>query len=220
MTIRERFGRQLEYIREDVLRLGNMVEHALQRSMRSLETWNTTLAAQVIQDDVQINTAQQNLEERVITLIATQQPVASDLRLLGTVFAIATELERIGDYASSIARRLQRVSGRSILVTPPTALNEMAALAQKMLNLSLDAFLRQDTDMAHSLSQYDDRVDALEDRLQSELIELAQKEPQRLESVLDMLDIVDALERVADRATNIGERVIYLATSEIEELNP
>ena len=181
---------------------------------------NTTLAAQVIQDDVQINTAQQNLEERVITLIATQQPVASDLRLLGTVFAIATELERIGDYASSIARRLQRVSGRSILVTPPTALNEMAALAQKMLNLSLDAFLRQDTDMAHSLSQYDDRVDALEDRLQSELIELAQKEPQRLESVLDMLDIVDALERVADRATNIGERVIYLATSEIEELNP
>jgi phosphate transport system protein len=89
-----------------------------------------------------------------------------------------------------------------------------------MLNLSLEAFLRQDTDMAHSLSQYDDRVDALEDRLQSELIELAQHEPQRLESVLDMLDMVHALERVADRATNIGERVIYLATSEIEELNP
>jgi phosphate transport system protein len=220
MTIRERFSRQLEYIREDVLRLGNMVEHALQRSMRSLETWNTTLAAQVIQDDAQIDTAQQNLEERVITLIATQQPVASDLRLLGTVFAIATELERIGDYACSIARRLQRVSGRSVLVTPPTALNEMAAVAQKMLNLSLEAFLRQDTDMAHSLSQYDDRVDALEDRLQSELIELAQHEPQRLESVLDMLDMVHALERVADRATNIGERVIYLATSEIEELNP
>jgi phosphate transport system protein len=220
MTIRERFSRQLEYIREDVLRLGNMVEHALQRSMRSLETWNTTLAAQVIQDDAQIDTAQQNLEERVITLIATQQPVASDLRLLGTVFAIATELERIGDYACSIARRLQRVSGRSVLVTPPTALNEMAAVAQKMLNLSLEAFLRQDTDMAHSLSQHDDRVDALEDRLQSELIELAQHEPQRLESVLDMLDMVHALERVADRATNIGERVIYLATSEIEELNP
>jgi len=220
MIVRERFARQLETLREDLMRLGNMVEHALQRAMQSLETWNTTLAAQVIQDDAQIDVARLQAEERVTTLIATQQPVASDLRLLGAVFAIASELERIGDYASSIARRLQRVTKRSTLVAPPPALTEMASLAQKMLNISLDAFLRQDSAMAHTLAEHDDKVDKLEDKLREELIAMARKDPQRIEAVLDMLDMVHALERVADRATNIGERVIYLETSIMEELNP
>ncbi len=217
---RERFARQLEDLREDLLRLGNRVEHALQRALRSLETWNTTLAAQVIQDDKEIDIAKQTVEERVIMLIATQQPVASDLRLLGSVFAIATELERIGDYASSIARRLQRVSSRPMLVTPPAGLSEMAAISQKMLNMSLEAFLRQDIDMVHRMAEFDDRVDQFEDRLREEMLELAQKEPKRIESILDILDMVHALERAADRATNIGERVIYLETNTIEELNP
>jgi phosphate transport system protein len=217
---RERFARQLEDLREDLLRLGSRVEHALQRALRSLETWNTSLAAQVIQDDKEIDIAKQAVEERVIMLIATQQPVASDLRLLGSVFAIATELERIGDYASSIARRLQRVSSRPVLVTPPAGLGEMAALAQKMLNMSLEGFLRQDVDMVHRMAEFDDRVDQFEDKLREELIELAHKEPKRIEAILDILDMVHALERAADRATNIGERVIYLETNAIEELNP
>jgi phosphate transport system protein len=217
---RERFARQLEDLREDLLRLGNRVEHALQRSVRSIETWNTTLAAQVIQDDKEIDIAKQTVEERVIMLIATQQPVASDLRLLGSVFAIATELERIGDYASSIARRLQRVSSRPMLVTPPAGLSEMAAISQKMLNMSLEGFLRQDVAMVHRMAEFDDRVDQFEDRLREEMLELAQKEPKRIESILDILDMVHALERAADRATNIGERVIYLETNAIEELNP
>jgi phosphate transport system protein len=216
---RERFKRQLSELREDLLRLGNQVEHALERAMRSLETWNTSLAAQVIDDDNEIDTARRNAEEQVITLIATQQPVAADLRLLGAVFAISSELERIGDYASSIARRLKRMTTRPMLVTPPGAMYEMASLSQKMLNTSLEAFLRQDTDMAHSLSELDNRVDELEDRLRGELIDQARKDPQRIEAVLDMLDIVHALERAADRATNIAERIIYLETSTIEELN-
>lgn len=219
-VIRERFARQLETLREDLLRLGNMVEHALQRSMRSLETWNTTLAAQVLQDDAEIDAARHYAEEQVIMLIATQQPVASDLRLLGMVFAISSELERIGDYACSIARRMQRSSRRSMIVTPPPAMNEMASLSQKMLQISLDAFLRQDVALAQSLAEYDDRVDKLEDRLRAELIDLARNDPQRIEAVLDLLDMVHALERAADRATNIGERVIYLETNETEELNP
>jgi len=197
-----------------------MVEHALQRSLRSIETWNTTLAAQVIQDDTEIDEARRNVEETVIMLIATQQPVASDLRLLGSVFAIATELERIGDYASSIARRLQRVTKRPRLVTPPPAINEMSSLVQKMLGICLDAFLRQDIAMAQSLAQYDNRADELEDKLRDELLATAHEDPQRIEAVLDILDVVHALERTADRTTNIGERVIYLVTNEVEELNP
>lgn len=220
MVVRERYIRQLDSVREDLLRLGNMVEHALQRAIRSLETWNTTLAAQVIQDDTEIDEARRNVEETVITLIATQQPVASDLRLLGSVFAIATELERIGDYASSIAKRLQRVTKRPRIVTAPPGINEMTSLVQKMLGICLDAFLKQSTDLAHSLIALDNRVDELEDTLRDELIAMAHEDSARIEAVLDLLDVVHALERAADRTTNIGERVIYLVTNEMEELNP
>lgn len=217
---RDRFTRQLATIREDLLRLGNRVEHALKRSIHCLETWDNMMAHQIVQEDTQIDIARHQAEDQVIKLIATQQPVASDLRLLGAVFAISSELERIGDYASSIARRLQRAMDRPVLVPPPQGLYEMAALAQKMLNISLESFLRQDSAMAQSLARYDDSVDELEERLSRELITLGQNDPQRLDAVLDMLDIVHALERAADRATNIGERVIYLKTCTMEELNP
>ncbi|NJN66120.1 MAG: phosphate signaling complex protein PhoU [Chloroflexaceae bacterium] len=218
--IRERFGRQLASLREDLLRLGSRVEHAMHHAIKSMETWNTTLASQVIDDDLQIDEAQRHAEEEVIKLIATQQPVASDLRLLGVVFAIASELERIGDYACSIARRLQRATRRPMLVVPPAGIYEMATLAQKMLNISLEAFLRQDSEMVRSLAELDEHVDQLEDKLREELIAIARNDPQRLEAVLDLLDVVHALERAADRATNIGERIIYLETSIMEELNP
>ncbi len=217
---RERFARQLGELREDLLRLGNRVEHAMKQAIRSLETWNTILASQVIYEDTEIDEARHNAEERVITLIATQQPVASDLRLLGAVFAISTELERIGDYASTIARRLQRSAGRALMIDVPHGLLEMASVAQEMLTLSMEAFLRQDVELANRLADYDNRVDGLETHLRDELLALAHADPQRIEAVLDMLDVVHALERVADRSTNIGERVIYLETSMLKELNP
>lgn len=217
---RDRYVHQLENLRDDLLRLGSMVEHALQLAMRSLETWNMTIAAQVINDDTEIDEARKTAENQVIILLATQQPVAGDLRLVGSVFAMATELERIGDYACGIARRVQSISKQPALVTPPSRLAEMGILARRMLNTSLDAFLRQDVELAQSLMVDEDHVDALEVKLRAELLQVAHAEPQRLEAVIDMIDIVHLLERVADRSTNIGERVIYMATSEVEELNP
>jgi phosphate transport system protein len=207
-------------LREELLRLGSIVEHALDQSIKCFETWDNELAEKIIKDDVEIDEARYHLEEKVISIIATQQPVASDLRLLGSVFAISTELERIGDYAASIARRQRRVSHRPMLVTPPAALPEMATHAQKMLSMSLDAFLRQDVQMAHDLGEYDEKVDELEDKLRDELIALAIEEPQRFEAVIDLLDVVHALERVADRSTNIAERIIYLETNIMKEINP
>jgi phosphate transport system protein len=218
--MRERFSRQMGSLRDDLLRLGSMVEYALDRSVRSLETWDTIAAAQILHDDARIDDAQHAAEEEVYRLMALQQPVATDLRLLGTVMAVATELERIGDYACGIARRIRRATRRPMLVTPPPALYEMATISQKMLHTSLDAFLHQDADMARSLSIDDERVDMLEDRLRSELIVIAHADAQKIEAVIDMLDVVHVLERVADRATNIGERVIYLVTSTTEALNP
>jgi phosphate transport system protein len=218
--VRERYTRQIGSVRDDLLRMGSMVEQALLRAMSSLDTWDSTAAAQIISDDAQIDGAWRALEERTIYLLATQQPiVASDLRLITVVTAIAGELERIGDYANIIARRVRRATRRSSLMTPPSQLKEMADLTLQMLNTSLDAFIRQDASLAHSLTQSDERVDELEDQLRAEIIALAKTDLETLEAAIDMLDVIHAFERAADRATNIGERVIYLATNSVETLN-
>jgi phosphate transport system protein len=217
---RNHYVHQLETLREDLLRLGSRVEHAILNAVRSLEQWDTVAAAQVIHDDNEIDNAHRATEKQVIKLIAAQSSDQDDPRLLVAAFAIAGELERIGDYACSIARRVGRMTRQPTLVPPPPALNEMTMLAQKILNISLESFLRQDADMAYGLQHLEERVDVLEDRLRMELIDMAHADPQRIESVVDMLDIVHAIERVSDRATNIGERVIYLTTSMTEELNP
>jgi|YNPBryunderm2012_1023409.scaffolds.fasta_scaffold02954_4 phosphate transport system protein len=218
--LRERYARQINSLREDLLRMGSMVEQALLHALHALETWDALEAARVTGDDPKIDAAWRDLEERTIRLLATQQPiVASDLRLITTVTAIAGELERIGDYANSIARRVRRAVRRPSLLLPPPQINEMATLAIQMINTSLEAFLRQDTDLAHSLSATDERVDELEDRLRERLIAEARARPEQLEAVIDLIEVVHALERSADRATNIGERVIYLCTSSTETIN-
>jgi len=184
--VRERYTRQIGSLREDLLRLGSMVEEALLRAITSLDTWDSTAASQVISDDAQIDAAWRALEERTIHLLATQQPVvASDLRLITVVTAIAGELERIGDYANIIARRVRRASRRSSFVTPPPAINEMATLTRQMVNTSLEAFLRQDSALAHSLTQSDERVDELEDLLRAEIIALAKADPEKIEAAID-----------------------------------
>ncbi|MEI7643948.1 MAG: phosphate signaling complex protein PhoU [Chloroflexales bacterium] len=218
--VRERYTRQIDSLRDDLLRLGSMVEQALLRAINCLDTWDSVAAAQIISDDAQIDDAWRALENRTIHLLATQQPVvASDLRLITVVTAIAGELERIGDYANIIARRVRRATRRPSLVTPPSAIKEMASLTLQMVNTSMEAFLRQDAAIAHSLTQSDERVDDLEDQLRAEIIAMAKADPEKVEAAIDMIDVVHALERAADRSTNIGERVIYLATSHVESLN-
>ncbi|MBP1465383.1 phosphate signaling complex protein PhoU [Candidatus Chloroploca sp. M-50] len=218
--IRERYAHQIAGLREDLLRMGSMVEQALLRAIYALETWDVAIAAQIIHDDASIDDAWRNLEERTIHLLATQQPVvASDLRLCAVVTAIAGELERIGDYANSIAKRVRQATRRPALMTPPPQTQEMGRLALQMVNTSLQAFLLQDVDLAHGLAASDERVDELEDLLRAEVIAIAKGDPVLFEAAVDMLDIIHALERSADRATNIGERVIYLATNSVETLN-
>lgn len=217
---RDAYVRQIDDLREDLLRLGSMVEHALMNAVRSLDSWDTVAAAQVIADDSKIDAIHRTTEEQITHLIAARKSEGSDPRLLIAAFAIAGELERIGDYACNIARRVERITRQPAMVSTPPALREVTALTRKMLNASLEAFLRQDVNLAYSLSDDEERVDRLEQRLRAELFSLARLEPQRIEAAVGMIEIVHALERVADRATNIGERVIYLATSTTEELNP
>jgi phosphate transport system protein len=218
--LRERYAHQIGGLRDDLLRMGSMVEQALLRALKALDTWDTAMAAQVINDDSRIDEVWRSLEERTITLLATQQPiVASDLRLCTVVTAIAGELERIGDYANAIAKRVRSATRRPALLPPPSQIQEMARLTLQMVNTSLQAFLLQDADLAHSLTASDERVDELEDLLRAEIIASAKDDPARFEAAIDMIDVIHALERSADRATNIGERVIYLVTNSVETLN-
>ncbi len=216
--VRHHYVQQLETLREDLLAMGNTVEKALEQALKSLQTWDENLATQVIQSDSRIDMTQHQVEERAIVLMATQQPVASDLRMIGSVYAMVTELERIGDYAKHVARRLRRVLKRSVLVTPPPALFDMSALAQKMLRTSLDAFLNQDTDVAQGMLADFERVSQFEATLRKELVTLAQTHPERIEAVLDLLDVIHALSRISARTINIAERVIYIETNTMEDL--
>ncbi|NJP05804.1 MAG: phosphate signaling complex protein PhoU [Chloroflexaceae bacterium] len=218
--LRTYYLHQLDEFCEDIIRLGSLVKHALQHAMRALETWNTTIADQVLQNDHEIDDLQRHLEERIIVLMVTQQPVAHDLRLLTSGFAIASELERIGDYACGVARRVHTIVSQPALVEVPVGLIEVYHEALKMYEMSLESFLQQDPDIARSLVRLEEKVDLKVARLREELIEVARQDSKRVKAVVALLNVVTLIERTADRATNIGERVIYLETNLKQDLNP
>ena len=171
--------------------------------------------------DPEIDLARTTIEEAVLEVLATQQPVlATDLRTLTATIAIAGELERAGDYAKGIAKRAGRCLETPTIIEPPTKLHQMSLLAQAMLQASLDAFVRRDVDLARSLAGEDERVDALEDQVIDELMSVARQDSSKLDCAIQLLDVVHTLERVADRTTNIAERVIYMATGRLEMPQP
>jgi len=218
--MRDRYLRQLKLVHDDLLRMGSRVEHALADAMRALATWDTGLANQVIQGDREIDDARNAIEEATLELLATQQPVlATDLRTLNATIAIAGELERAGDYAKGIAKRVDRCLRAPSLIETPPGLHRMGALAQEMLHTCQDAFVRLDVGLARSLAREDERVDELEDSVIAELMAVARKDSTKLDSVIYMLDVARTLERLADRTTNIAERVIFIATNVTEQLN-
>ncbi|HJZ50467.1 MAG TPA: phosphate signaling complex protein PhoU [Roseiflexaceae bacterium] len=218
--MRDRYLKQLKLVHDDLLRMGSRVEHALIDSMRALETWDTSLARHVIAGDQEIDDARNAIEEAVLELLATQQPVlATDLRTLNATIAIAGELERAGDYTKGIARRVERCLRAPTLIEVPSGLNRMGTLAQEMLHICLDSFVRLDVQMARSLASEDERVDELEDQIVAELMNVARHDPNKLDCAMYLIDVAHTLERLADRTTNIAERVIFIATNVTEQLN-
>jgi phosphate transport system protein len=217
--MRVHFTKQLQQVNDDLLRMGSRVEHALADIRQALEVRDTDLAQRVIAGDPEIDAARSAIEEQVLDIIAMQQPVATDLRRLLATIAIANELERAADYAKGIAKRVIRSVSFDNLVDTPPQLRQMASLALAMMNTSLDAFVRTDVELARSLATRDEEVDKLEDEVSADLRDLARREPTRLDAVLAWIEVAHVLERLADRATNIGERVIFIATNLNEELN-
>jgi phosphate transport system protein len=218
VTARAAFDRQLHTLLDDTLLLGNMVEKAIERSIDALVRLDAEQARQIIGDDVRVNARRYRLEEDAVRLIATQQPMAGDLRLIASVIHISTDLERIGDYAAGIAK-IVLLHGDQPPVKPLIDIPRMAELGRSMLRRSLDALVRRDAAAAREIVEEDDRVDALYDQIYRELLTYMIEDPKLIQRATWLLWAAHNVERIADRATNVCERVVYMVTGQIEELD-
>ena len=212
------FDRDLRALQDDLLELGSMVEKSIDRALDALKNRDLEASQQVVKDDDLIDNKRFELENACILLIATQQPLAADLRTLITVLHIAVELERMGDYAEGIAH-ISLMMGDQPPLKPLIDIPRMAEMATTMLKRSLDSLVNRDVDLARQVCNDDDEVDALYDQIYHELLEFMIQDPKTIERATHLLWVAHDLERVADRATNVAERVVFLVTGKMEEIN-
>ena len=211
---RAQFDHALQELQDGLLSLGSMVEKAIAKAVAALKERDLDMSRQVIREDDAIDARRAELEERVVDLIASQQPVAFDLRTLIATLHISMELERIGDYAEGIGK-ISLMMGDQPPVKPLVDIPRMAEKSSAMLRASLDALVKRDTDLAHQVLEDDDEVDMLYDQVYHELLLLMLKDPQVIERATHLLWAAHDLERIADRATNIAEQVVYLVTGKM-----
>jgi phosphate transport system protein len=217
--LRETFEDQLRGLQDELLAMGALVDRAIERSIQALADRDVKMAQEIIDDDALINQAQREIEERCLVLIATQQPMASDLRVIVSVSSIATELERMGDHAEGIGKITLLMADQPLL-KPLIDIPRMADKGRSMLRQQLEAFVRRDVKMARNSATGDEEVDALYDQIYRELLIFMMNDPRTISRATYLLWVAHNLERIADRTTNIGERVIFLVTGQVEELNP
>ena len=197
--------------------MGSMVEKAIQRSVDALRNRDLVLARRIVEQDVEINRLRFDIEEKCIALIATQEPVARDLRDIVAVLNIIVDLERMGDHAEGIARICIMI-GDQPPIKPLIDIPRMAEKAQLMLHRSLDALVERDAELAVQICQDDDEVDALYDQVYKELLVYMINDPKAIDRATHLLWVAHNLERIADRSTNIAERVVFLVTGHMQEL--
>jgi phosphate transport system protein len=215
---RRAFDEELNRLQEEVLALGSMVEEALIQSVETLKQRDFAGSRRLIAGDQAINQRRYAIEEETISLIATQQPMAGDMRLLAAILEIVTELERMGDYAKGIAR-INLMIGDQPLIKPIIDLPRMAHKARDMLHAALAAFVRRDVEAAKAIPARDDEVDALYNQIYRELISFILEDRQVIEQANQLMWAAHNLERTADRVINLCERVIYAVTGEMQEMN-
>ncbi len=212
--VRADFDRSLEELEAELIGLGEIVEKAIIKSMDALERRDLTMAYEVVAEDDLIDEKRFELEEKCIDLIATQQPLAVDLRTLLAVLHIAVELERMGDYAEGIGK-ICMIIGDDEPVETPKQLRQMAGMGVAMLRRSLKSLMDRDTELANDVWDSDDEVDALYDGVCHQIFLDMGHNPKIIEAATHFLWVAHDLERIADRATNIAERVIFVVTGRI-----
>jgi len=218
MEMRTAFHKRLREIQDDVLAMGSMVEKANSRSIEALKGRDLDMARGVISDDIKINRRRFEIEEKCIQIIATQQPMAGDLRAIICVLNIITEMERIADHAQGIAKIVIMIGDEPPL-KPLIDIPRMAEKVNEMLRRSLDAFINRDAAAARQITAEDDQVDDLYNQVFRELLSFMIEDPRTITRATRLIWVAHNLERSADRVTNICERVIFLVTGKMEEID-
>ena len=209
--LRSDYERDLSSLQADLAEMATHVEQATRSALNALENQDLELAQRIIDEDDHIDQLQDDLENKCVTMMATQQPTAIDLRALMSAVHIAVELERMGDYAEGIAKICLRI-GDQPLLKPLIDIPRMAELALTMLNESLQAYANRDEWQARKICQDDDAVDDLYNQIYRELLTYMLQDPRNIERATYLLWVAHDLERIADRATNIAERVMWLVS--------
>jgi len=215
---RKSFDRELQGLQDEVLVLGSVVEKAIAEAVQALQQQDHKAARDLIARDRAINEKRYAIEGDALTLIARQQPLASDLRTIFTVLEIATELERIGDYAKGIAKVGVLMDGEHLL-KPFAQIPRMADLARRMLQQALEAFVQRDAALARAIGAQEQEMDALHNAVYRELLSLITADPDNVDRASYLLWVAHNLERTADRVLNICERVIFTVTGEMVEMD-
>ncbi len=213
---RSDFDRHLRLLEDDILMLGSMVEKAIASSLDALQRRDFDAAQEVIDGDDHIDNKRFEVEDKCINLIATQQPIATDLRVIISLLHITQELERMGDYAEGVAKIGIRMGDEPPL-KPLIDIPRMADKSASMLRRSLDALVNRDVVAAQVVLNDDDEVDALYDQVYRELLTYMIEDPHTIRRATYLIWVAHDLERIADRATNIAERVIFLVTGRLHE---
>lgn len=218
MVVRGKFEEDLKTLHTKLLELGNFAINALTKSLEALENKDIELALKILEDDAEANILEEEINDFAILLIAKQQPVAVDLRRLIVAIKIATDIERMADFAVNIAKSTIRI-GNEPLVKPIEHIKQMHQLSLQMLTLSLEAYHDEDLGKAKQVAQMDDQVDELYGQTIKDLLTLAQSKPEHLAQITQLSFISRYLERAADHVTNIAENVFYLVKGKRYDLN-
>lgn len=208
------FQKELESIKKKILSLGAMVEERLRLAVRAIEERDPQVADQIIQNDYQIDEMEVEIEEDCLKVLALHQPVAVDLRFLVAVIKINNDLERIGDEAVNIARRVRNIAAKDERIYA-FDYSAMADKVEAMLRMGLDALVNMDLDLAFKVVTMDDAVDELHGEAYDQIKKVMPENPKRVGTMINLYLISRHLERIADHATNIAEEVIYLIEGEI-----
>jgi len=220
METRKFFSEELSRLRQDILAMATKVEENLGKALAALRTRDPELAKQVRADDVEVDALQLRIEDDVAIVIATQQPVARDLREMVTIFKLTSNIERVGDHAVHLARAAKKLSKAGD--SPFRAqehLEKMAETGQKMLRAAISAFMTQDTKAARKAAAMDNIIDEEHKELTENILKVMKKSPDLLKGALQILQTSNQLERLGDHITNICEAVIYMIEGKHEELN-
>ena len=215
---REAYHKALKELEDEVLDMGNTVIKAVKDSVESLKTRDIEKSKEIIKNDRLINKKRFDIEERCILLMATQQPMAGDLRILTAILNIITDLERIGDHAEGNAK-INILIGKEPLIKPLIDIPRMVEVASSMLEECLKAFVDRDVEKAKKIGGMDDAVDALYEQIYRELLLMMIENPKKIQGATYLIWAAHNMERIADRATNIAERIVYMVTGKMEELN-